>query len=150
MDAQTGVRDFETNFLHMIEKISHGCQISINTTGTVVTYRPGILEGGPFEHQCALTRGIGYFLEALLVLAPFSKKPVRATLRGITSPSGSFAGTEPSVDALRASALPVLKQFGIIADLDIKVFGLLPALELVCSLWSDKKAWNAPRGRRRG
>ncbi|KAJ4457691.1 putative 18S rRNA biogenesis protein [Paratrimastix pyriformis] len=121
LDAHPGLRDYETNFLQLMEKFTNGCQIQINTTGTVLTYRPGVIDGGSFEHQCNNARGIGYYLEALLVLAPFGKKPFRGKLLGITAPTGGLQGNEPSVDAIRVSALPVLKQFGIIADLDIKI-----------------------------
>lgn len=48
--------------------------------------------GGKVDHDCNLQRSIGYFLEALILLAPFTKKPIRATLRGITSDQ-----TDPSV-----------------------------------------------------
>ena len=36
-------------------------------------------------HDCPLTRSIGYFLEPVVMLAPFAKKPLQLTLRGITS-----------------------------------------------------------------
>jgi len=121
LDTNPGLRDFETNFLQLLEKFTNGCQVVINPTGTSVMYRPGVIEGGQFQHQCALSRGIGYFLEALLVLAPFSKRPFRAKLLGVTTPTGGLQGNEPSVDFLRVSALPVLKHFGIIADLDLKI-----------------------------
>ena len=38
-----------------------------------------------------------YFLEAIIALAPFSKKPFNLTLRGITNEE-----LDPSVDVLRA------------------------------------------------
>jgi len=53
--------------------------------GTAVYYQPGMLTGGSIQHDCNLQRAIGYYLEALLCLAAFTKKPISATLRGITS-----------------------------------------------------------------
>lgn len=53
--------------------------------GTVLFYQPGLLSGGPVEHDCNTQRSIGYYLEALLMLAPFMKSPLRATLRGVTN-----------------------------------------------------------------
>jgi RNA 3'-terminal phosphate cyclase len=41
--------------------------------------------GGRIEHDCGTERSISYFLEPLLVLAPFSKKPFVLTLEGITT-----------------------------------------------------------------
>lgn len=37
------------------------------------------------EHDCSPQRSIGYYLEALLLLAPFMKSPLKATLRGVTN-----------------------------------------------------------------
>lgn len=37
------------------------------------------------EHDCSTQRSIGYYLEALLLLAPFMKSPLKATLRGVTN-----------------------------------------------------------------
>lgn len=36
-------------------------------------------------HDCPTSRSVGYFLEPVIMLAPFSKKPLQLTLRGITS-----------------------------------------------------------------
>lgn len=36
-------------------------------------------------HECPLSRSIGYFLEPVVMLAPFSKKPLSLTLKGITT-----------------------------------------------------------------
>ena len=56
-----------------------------HTLGTTLSYHPGLLEGGTLEHDCSRQRSIGYFLEPLMMLAPFTKKPVRITLRGLTN-----------------------------------------------------------------
>ena len=43
--------------------------------GTTLRYRPGlILGGGGLVHDCGTARGIGYFLEPLLLLALFAGK----------------------------------------------------------------------------
>ena len=53
-----GLRDFEASFLRMIEKLSNGCMIEINDTGTKMRYKPGVLVGGTgLEHDCGKTRG---------------------------------------------------------------------------------------------
>ena len=36
-------------------------------------------------HDCPLSRSVGYFLEPVIMLAPFAKKPLQLTLRGITT-----------------------------------------------------------------
>ena len=48
-------------------------------------YHPGLLVGGTLDHDCSRQRSIGYFLEPLMMLAPFSKKPIHITLRGLTN-----------------------------------------------------------------
>ena len=53
--------------------------------GTRLDYYPGLLQGGVLEHDCSKERGIGYFLEAVFMLAPFAKQPLKLTLRGNTS-----------------------------------------------------------------
>jgi len=53
--------------------------------GTAVLLKPGVINGGPVAHDCPLSRSIGYFLEPLVMLAPFSKKSFQITLRGITT-----------------------------------------------------------------
>ena len=61
-------------------------------------YRPGLLLGGSIEHECHNSRPIGYYLEMLMCLAPFTKEPLRAVLRGVTCDKD-----DPSVSAVLAS-----------------------------------------------
>ncbi len=53
--------------------------------GTTLKYVPGLLVGGKIEHDCKLTRGIGYYFEFIVCLAPFMKQPLEITLRGVTN-----------------------------------------------------------------
>jgi len=57
----------------------------VASTGTTLFYKPGLLAGGPIDHDCNPQRSIGYYLEAVILLAPFCKKPIRLTLRGVTN-----------------------------------------------------------------
>lgn len=59
--------------------------LSTSPQGTVLFYQPGLLNGGSVEHDCNTQRSVGYYLEALLMLAPFMKTPLKATLRGVTN-----------------------------------------------------------------
>jgi RNA 3'-terminal phosphate cyclase-like protein len=74
--------------------------------------------GGRIEHDCGTTRSIGWFLEAIIPLALFSKRPLHVTLTGITNDN-----LDLSVDSIRAVTLPLLKQFGVAEEggLDLKV-----------------------------
>ena len=44
-----------------------------------------MLYGGEIQHSCNVQRSIGYYLEVLICLAPFTKQMLRATLTGVTS-----------------------------------------------------------------
>lgn len=51
--------------------------------GTKLKYKPGIVMGGRhLTHDCGASRSIGYFLEPLLVLGLFGKKPLTIRLKG--------------------------------------------------------------------
>eukprot|EP01139_Manchomonas_bermudensis_P005059 Amastigsp_a174597_186.p1 type:complete len:371 gc:universal Amastigsp_a174597_186:1-1113(+) len=115
-EENIGLRDYEAGFLRLLEKVTNGSIVEINETGTCVTYTPGLIVGGRFTHDCAHSRGIGYFLEALVVLAPFGKKPIVATLRGITNES-----IDLSIDVIRTAMIPLLKEFGIEDEPEIKI-----------------------------
>lgn len=56
-----------------------------SSPGTSLYYQPGLLYGGSLEHDCSPSRGIGYYLESLLCLAPFMKHPLKIVLRGVTN-----------------------------------------------------------------
>ncbi|KAF6725925.1 RNA 3'-terminal phosphate cyclase-like protein [Oryzias melastigma] len=84
--------------------------------GTVLSYQPGLLYGGTIEHDCNPQRSIGYYLEALLMLAPFMKMALKATLRGVTNNPN-----DPTIDLLKTTAVPLMKKFGIGEGFDLKV-----------------------------
>ncbi|XP_017266171.1 RNA 3'-terminal phosphate cyclase-like protein [Kryptolebias marmoratus] len=116
-DDDPGLRDFEASFIRLLDKVTNGSRIEINQTGTVLFYQPGLLYGGPVEHDCNPQRSVGYYLEALLMLAPFMKMSLKATLRGVTNDP-----SDPTVDLLKSTALPLMKKFGIDGEgFDLKV-----------------------------
>ncbi|NXY84381.1 RCL1 protein, partial [Alcedo cyanopectus] len=116
-EQDPGLRDFEASFIRLIDKVTNGSRIEINQTGTTLYYQPGLLYGGSLEHDCSPSRSIGYYLEGLLCLAPFMKHPLKIVLRGVTNDQ-----VDPSVDVLKATALPLLKKFGIDGEsLEIKI-----------------------------
>ncbi|GLJ45219.1 hypothetical protein SUGI_0951760 [Cryptomeria japonica] len=117
-DASPGLRNYEVSFLRLMEKISDGCAVEINETGTKLRYKPGVLVGGKYlTHDFGTARSIGYFLEPLIVLGLFGKKPLAITLKGITNDD-----KDPCVDTFRTTTLPILKQFGIpLEDLELKI-----------------------------
>ena len=86
------------------------------TLGTSVLLKPGVISGGSVTHDCPLSRSIGYFIEPLVMIAPFSKKPFNLTIRGITSDDRDL-----SVDLLRTVTLPHPQLFGIEDGLELRV-----------------------------
>uniref|UniRef100_A0A914VBE2 RNA 3'-terminal phosphate cyclase-like protein n=1 Tax=Plectus sambesii TaxID=2011161 RepID=A0A914VBE2_9BILA len=117
LDDEPGLRDFEMKFLKIIDQVTNGSRMEINRTGTEIRYWPGMMQGGTFEYDCGNDRCLSYFLEPLIVLAPFAKLPMKARLTGVTN-----APDEPSVDALRATWLPVFSKFILDNEaLDIKL-----------------------------
>ena len=54
--------------------------------GTKLKYMPGVIQGGKgLEHDCGVHRGIGYFLEPLILLGLFAKAPISIRLKGEAS-----------------------------------------------------------------
>nr|CAB3265499.1 RNA 3'-terminal phosphate cyclase-like protein [Phallusia mammillata] len=115
-DENPGLHEFEGNLLRLLDTITNGTKMTISVTGTTLFYQPGILHGGKFEHECNNDRSIGYYLEVLLCLAPFCKTSLKATLKGITTDQW-----DPSVDYYKDIALPLMRQYGVVGDLEIKV-----------------------------
>ncbi|KAG9413888.1 rRNA-processing endoribonuclease [Aphanomyces cochlioides] len=113
---EPGITEFEANFLRLLDSITNGSQIEINETGTVLKYTPGFIVGGTIEHDCGTKRAIGWFLEALVALAPFAKRPLVATLKGITNDD-----VDISVDNFKAVTLPLMKHFGLDEGVEFKV-----------------------------
>ncbi|KAI8925597.1 RNA 3'-terminal phosphate cyclase/enolpyruvate transferase [Entophlyctis helioformis] len=115
-DEQPGLADYEASFLRLLEKLTNGCTIEINHTGTSVTYHPGTIFGGRIQHECPPSRSIGYFMEAVIALSPFAKHPVELTLTGITNDN-----VDISADLIRTLLLPQLSRFGIEDGLELKI-----------------------------
>ncbi|KAJ3212963.1 rRNA-processing endoribonuclease [Dinochytrium kinnereticum] len=105
-EENPGLADYEISFLRLLEKMTNGTNVEINYTGTSVLYRPGVIYGGKVEHDCPTSRGIGYFLEPLIALAPFAKNPLLLILTGVTNNN-----VDVCVDTIRTVTLPNLKRF---------------------------------------
>ncbi|CAN8252536.1 unnamed protein product [Cochlearia groenlandica] len=117
-DMIPGLLPHEINLLRLFETVSDDCSVFINVTGTELTYKPGIIMGGKnLVHNCALSRSMGYYMEPLLVLGLFGKKPLSIRLKGITNDP-----KDPSVDTVRSTTLQILKRFGVpLEGLDLKI-----------------------------
>uniref|UniRef100_A0A240PJW7 Uncharacterized protein n=1 Tax=Anopheles atroparvus TaxID=41427 RepID=A0A240PJW7_ANOAO len=119
-----GLQEYETSLLELLDKLTNGTRTRVDSSGQSFVYQPGLLYGGTIHHDCSNERGIGYFLDVLIALGPFCKKPLQATLTGVTNSKES-----PSVDHIKASALPTLKRFLLVDDgLELKILkrGMMP------------------------
>ncbi|KAF2356419.1 RNA 3'-terminal phosphate cyclase type 2 [Trinorchestia longiramus] len=105
-EERPGVLEHEMNLIRLFDQLCNGAKLEVSRSGTCFTFIPGILLGGTFTHTCEPSRGIGYYLEPLMMLAPFCKKPLHITLKGITN-----CNSDVSVDQLRYSLLPLLRKF---------------------------------------
>jgi RNA 3'-terminal phosphate cyclase-like protein len=108
-DDEPGLKAHEVSFLRLIEKLTQGSRLEISYTGTSLLFHPGTIQNGQVTHSCPHEgegRAVGWYLEPLLALAPFGKKDLVLTLRGVTTNA-----VDPSVDTIRTSGLPHLAMF---------------------------------------
>lgn len=108
-----GLKDHEASFLRLIDTMTNGGKIEINSTGTQLRFRPGVLLGGEIHHACPESRSIGWFLEGILPLAPLGKENIEVTFTGITD---GLCDIDPSPDYLSRSSAQIFKMFGIGVD----------------------------------
>ncbi|PFH38573.1 18S rRNA biogenesis protein RCL1 protein [Besnoitia besnoiti] len=116
--SMPGLRPYEASLLRLLCKVTVGSSVHVDTTGTVLTYVPGQLLGNDDEspdrltHACHASRGISYYLEVLLLLAPFCKNPLSITLTGVTD----GAPADLSVDLTRSVTVPTLQHLLVLVS----------------------------------
>lgn len=116
-DTQTpGLSPPEISFIRLLDKLTSGTTIHINETGTSLFYKPGLLLGGSLSHDCHPARPVAYYLQPLLLLAPFCKQPLSLTLRGST-----HGPSDPSADILTTVSIPLLRRLTLGSGLDAKI-----------------------------
>lgn len=59
--------------------------------GTSLYFVPGLLIGGTFQFDCKLERSISYYLQVLFCIAPFGKKPLEVTFKGVTNDANDLS-----------------------------------------------------------
>ncbi|AQZ10273.1 RCL1 (YOL010W) [Zygosaccharomyces parabailii] len=107
-DLNPGLKDYEVSFLRLMESVTNGSVIEISYTGTTVIYRPGIIVGGSITHNCPPSKPVGYFVEPMLYLAPFSKKKFSIIFRGCTA-----SHCDAGIEAIKWGLLPIMERFGV-------------------------------------
>lgn len=109
-DMNPGLRDHEVSFLRLLEAVTNGSHIEISYTGTAVLFKPGMIIGGQLTHNCTGKKPIGYFLEPMLYLAPFSKKKFSIIFKGLTSSDNT---QDAGLEAIKWGLIPVMEKFGV-------------------------------------
>ena len=84
-NTEPGITTCEASFLRLLEKVTNGSKVEIGYTGTSIFFKPGVVAGGKVSHDCGLDKSIGWFLEWIVVLAPFAKRELHLTMKGITT-----------------------------------------------------------------
>lgn len=108
-----GLSPSEVSFIRLIDKITSGAVIQINDTGTTLFYKPGTLIGGDrLIHDCHTSRGISYYLEPLIMVAPFCKYAMSITLRGSTHAEPDVCG-----DNIAQVTIPLIRRLTTSASL---------------------------------
>jgi len=121
-----GLKDYEACFLRLIDKLTNGTKLEINSTGTQLRFKPGTLLGGSLTHECPPSRSIGWFVEGILPLAPFGKEALELEMEGITD--GLCELDAPSCDYWKKASGPLFANFGIGIDEDED---LQPGIEIL-------------------
>lgn len=103
-----GLVDSEISFLRLLESVTNGSIIEISYTGTSLIYRPGLITGGSFTHNCPDSKSVSYFIIPMLMLAPFSKKKFSIVFKGLTSKKH-----EVGLDFIKWGFIPLMQKFGI-------------------------------------
>lgn len=96
--------------------MTNGTSVEISYAGTELNFKPGSIYGGEVDFDCGVDRSIVYFLEALLVLAPFSKLAFRITLSGITADD-----VDQTIDGVKNANARILQYFGIRDGFDFQI-----------------------------
>lgn len=109
-DMNPGLKDYEVSFLRLLESVTNGAQIEISYTGTTIIYKPGIIIGGELTHNCPPSKPVGYFIEPMLYLAPFSKKKFSIVFNGLTALQN---GKDAGLEAIKWGLLPIMEKFGV-------------------------------------
>ncbi len=127
-----GLAPHEVSFLRLLDSISNGSHIEFSYTGTTVLYKPGLITGvapghgaagGVIRHElpAECTRGASYFILPLCLLAPFSKAQVNVLFTGSGVITSSTETGDVSVDTMRTAILPLLRNFGMENNLELRI-----------------------------
>ncbi|KAI0982916.1 hypothetical protein GJ496_009103 [Pomphorhynchus laevis] len=136
-----GCLPYEVDLLRFIEKLTNGTKVSINKSGTTVSFVPGVLIGGTVSHTCDSEQSPSYYIEFSLMIAPFCKCSLNISFTG----DYPKLSTCPSIERLQRSVAKMIPKFieqntdVIIKRLDDKVVFECSRVNQLkpCGLWID-------------
>ncbi|KAJ3177254.1 hypothetical protein HDU87_004505 [Geranomyces variabilis] len=117
-DAHIGVTEDELSLIKLFRQLCPAAGISVTKSGTeiVVSWHGtgSAVPGGSFSHVCPSGRSVAWFAECVLLAGSVAAAPLCVRFAG---PATDLAGN--SIDGLRAVNIPLLKEFGVFASIDI-------------------------------
>lgn len=100
------------SLVECIIRIVNGSDALIDPSCEYVSFKPGVIIGGTYDFFCPSNICVSYFVESVMILCLYSKKPISAIFHGPTTLNGSSIITTIRV------ALPLLVK---IAKADMKI-----------------------------
>ncbi|KAJ3154681.1 rRNA-processing endoribonuclease [Geranomyces variabilis] len=117
-DLHIGITEDEMSLVDLFRQLCPAAEISVTKGGTeIVVSRQGTgsaVPGGSFSHVCPSVRSIAWFAECVLLVGSVAAAPLCVRFTG---PATDLAGH--SIDTLNAVNIPLLKEFGVSASIDI-------------------------------
>ena len=109
-----GLTEYEANFLKFIDRVTNGTKMAVSDANQTISLQPGFILGGTFSHAVPASRGVGYIIEAALLLLPFAKYPSEITFTGATQHPDDL-----SVDTIRTVTIRWLQLYGVETNLRV-------------------------------
>ena len=114
-DESPGLRPEEANFLRLIEKLTNGCTIEINETGTSCSTGPEYSRSATRANSGTTAVPLGLvFLEGIIPLAPFGVRCVTCTASRTTNVISTSTASKRHGTAAQAFELEGLDE-GLVA-----------------------------------
>ena len=130
--SNPGLAPHEVSFIRLLDAITNGSAIELSMTATTVVYRPGLIvgsvagygaSGGVVRHEVPAEndRGISWYLIPLCLLAGFAKAKLNVLFTGPGVITSATEKGDVSVDTVRTAILPLYKQFGMEAGIELRI-----------------------------
>ncbi|KAJ3153778.1 rRNA-processing endoribonuclease [Geranomyces michiganensis] len=117
-DVHIGINEDERCLIELFRQLCPAARISVIKGGAGISVQwhgtDNTVPGGSISHACSRGRSIAWFAEFVLLAGSVAVTPLSVHFTG---PASDLAGN--SIDALKAVSVPLLKEFGVFAFVDI-------------------------------